>query len=276
MKVLLIDGMNLIHRARSGFMKGENALIFSFFRGLKPIVEKHSPDKVYFVLEGKPKHRKELHADYKASRPKAPDGFWPQVNKIISLMTKVPVVQIRHPDHECDDVIANLARYHSEQGNNVVIVSNDTDFIQVFDTMDSALVSIYNPHKKKFVDPPDFNYLQWKSLRGDSSDNIPGLKGVGDKTATKLINNPTLMNEVLDKGNNRERYETNLQLIGFHWFDKCDKDLVEEGAQVIYPTARFDELKEAFAEMKFKSMINEKYWANFTGVFQNITARLIV
>ena len=191
-------------------------------------------------------------------------------------MTKVPVVQIRHPDHECDDVIANLARYHSEQGNNVVIVSNDTDFIQVFDTMDSALVSIYNPHKKKFVDPPDFNYLQWKSLRGDSSDNIPGLKGVGDKTATKLINNPTLMNEVLDKGNNRERYETNLQLIGFHWFDKRDKDLVEEGAQVIYPTARFDELKEAFAEMKFKSMINEKYWANFTGVFQNITARLIV
>ena len=74
MKVLLIDGMNLIHRARSGFMKGENALIFSFFRGLKPIVEKHGPDKVYFVLEGKPKHRKELHADYKASRPKAGGG----------------------------------------------------------------------------------------------------------------------------------------------------------------------------------------------------------
>ena len=57
MKVVLFDGMNLIHRARSGFMKGEDAIVFSFFRSLKPLVEKFQPDKAYFVLEGRPKHR---------------------------------------------------------------------------------------------------------------------------------------------------------------------------------------------------------------------------
>ena len=276
MKILLLDGMNLVHRARSGFNKGPNALVFSFFRGLKPIVEKHSPDKVYFVLEGKPKHRKNLDPGYKSGRPKAPDDFWPQVNRIISLLTNIPIVQIRHPDFECDDVIANLAKQHSEAGNQVVIVSNDTDFIQVFDTMSHDLVKIYNPHKKKFVVPPDYNYLSWKSLRGDSSDSIPGIKGVGDKTATKLIKDPKLMEDTLLKEGNRERYETNLKLIKFHWFETCSEDFISQGAQVVYPAARLSNLKAEFARMNFGSMINEKYWIKFEKAFENIEANLAI
>ena len=274
MKVLLIDGMNLVHRARSGFSKGENALVFSFFRGLKPIVEKFAADKVYFVLEGKPKHRKNMHSGYKANRPKAPDSFWPQVNKIREMMHKLPIVQIRHPDFECDDVIANLAKFHSGVGNEVIIVSNDTDFMQVFDTMDQDLVCVYNPHRKKFMDPPPYNYLQWKALRGDSSDNIPGLKGVGDKTATKIINSPEMMASILSCPDKNRRYETNLSLIRFHWFGKCDKDLIEEGAEVVYPKADFADLKQDFTAMQFKSMTAEKYWTKFVQAFSNLSASI--
>ena len=64
MKVLLLDGYNLIHRARSGYTKGDYPVIYNFFRGIRPIIEKFTPDKVYFVLEGKPKHRNTIYSNY--------------------------------------------------------------------------------------------------------------------------------------------------------------------------------------------------------------------
>ncbi|HAI43968.1 MAG TPA: hypothetical protein DCM40_40665, partial [Maribacter sp.] len=88
-------------------------------------------------------------------------------------MRNLPVIQARHPDYECDDVIANLAKHYTDMGNEVVIISGDSDFIQVFDFMNPEKVSIYHPIKKKFVENPAYSYLEWKSLRGDVSDNIP-------------------------------------------------------------------------------------------------------
>ena len=267
MKVVLFDGMNLIHRARSGFMKGDNALTFSFFRSLKPLVEKFKPDTAYFVLEGRPKHRNELLTEYKANRPKGTDDFWRQANDIREILLNLPIIQIRHPDYECDDVIANLAKQHVENGNEVVVVSNDSDFIQLYDCLDNTRFQIWNPMKKKYVEKPDHNYLEWKALRGDSSDNIPGIKGVGDKTATKLMNDPVLLEQTLEKANNREVFERNKALIEFHWFSSSDKDLVDAGTQVKYPVVSMSAVYKAFADRGFGSMINEKYWSKFQIAF---------
>ena len=71
MNILLLDAYNLIYRAKSGFMKGEYPVVYNFLRGLRPLVEKFSPDKVYFVLEGKPEFRINLNDAYKANRKKS-------------------------------------------------------------------------------------------------------------------------------------------------------------------------------------------------------------
>ena len=88
MKVLFLDAYNLIHRARSGFTKGDYPVIYNFFRGLRPIVEKHNPDKVYFVLEGNPVFRSNLtEGNYKSNRKNPGDNFHRQKAAIINLVS---------------------------------------------------------------------------------------------------------------------------------------------------------------------------------------------
>ena len=268
MKIVLFDGMNLIHRARSGFMKGEDAIVFSFFRSLKPLVEKFQPEKAYFVLEGRPKHRSNLLPEYKAQRPQGTDDFWRQANDIRDILGSLPIIQIRHPDYECDDVIANLAKHYVEAGHDVTVISNDSDFIQLYDCLDNSKFKIYNPIKKKFVERPDHNYLEWKSLRGDAADNIPGIKGVGDKTATKFMNDEDLKETCLNKSDNRAIFERNKRLIEFHWFEDITEDLVNVGAEVKHPDVSMSKVYESFVTRKFGSMINQKYWQKFTNTFQ--------
>lgn len=271
MKVVLFDAMNLIHRSRNNFHKGDHPLTYQFYRSFKPLMEKFKPDLAYFVLEGRPKHRTQTFEGYKSNRPSQPSSFWRQQGEILSIMRNLPVIQIRHPDYECDDVIANLAKHHTESGNNVVIVSGDSDFIQVFDTMNRDLIDIYHPIKKKFVEKPDHVYLDWKALRGDVSDNIPGIKGVGDKTATKIINSPVLMKETLEDPEKRKIFERNKSLIAFHWFEDLSNDLQNEGVEVLYPITSLSSVMQSFENMGFESMTSEKYWPKFEAAFDSLS-----
>ena len=271
MKVILFDAMNLIHRARSGFGKGDHALTFSFFRSFKPLVEKFGGDVAYFVLEGKPKHRTGTFEGYKSNRPKLPDDFWRQQAEILEIMTHLPVVQIRHKDYECDDVIANLAKHYVLSKNaEVIVVSGDSDFIQLFDTLGDDKLKIFHPIKKKFVEKPDYNYLDWKSLKGDASDNIPGIKGVGDKTATKLVLDSKQMCEFLSDPDKNLIFERNRSLIEFHWFSELDDMLYGSGAEAKVPSPNIDKVREFFESREFSSMINEKYWEKFVRSFDSL------
>ena len=271
MKVILFDAMNLIHRARSGFGKGDHALTFSFFRSFKPLVEKFGGDVAYFVLEGKPKHRTGTFEGYKSNRPKLPDDFWRQQAEILEIMTHLPVVQIRHKDYECDDVIANLAKHYVLSKNaEVIVVSGDSDFIQLFDTLGDNKLKIFHPIKKKFVEKPDYNYLDWKSLKGDASDNIPGIKGVGDKTATKLVLDSKQMCEFLSDPDKNLIFERNRSLIEFHWFSELDDMLYGSGAEAKVPSPNIDKVREFFESREFSSMINEKYWEKFVRSFDSL------
>ena len=84
MRVLILDGHNLIHRARAGYHRGDHSVTFMFFRSLRPLVEKMNPDKVYFVLEGSPKKRIATDANYKANRKiggDAPSQYLPRIQQ---------------------------------------------------------------------------------------------------------------------------------------------------------------------------------------------------
>ena len=266
MKVLLLDAYNLIFRAKSGFTGGDYPVIYNFFRGLRSLVEKFEPDTVYFVLEGNPTFRKNIsEGSYKGNRPEQSRSFHEQKANIIGLIkSSFPFITVKHPDLECDDTIATYASMHARKGDDVTIVSSDSDFTQLLNTFETNF-RIYNPVKKSFVEKPDYDYVVWKALRGDPTDNIPGIPGVGDKTAEKLCKNPALLRERLESKDARDIFENNVNLIRLVDFSgRLDQAEVHVG--------KFDEstLKSAFEKMNFTSMIQDKTWKKYCDTFNLI------
>lgn len=264
MKILLLDAYNLIHRARSGFKGGDYPVVYNFFRGLRPLVEKFNPDKVYFVLEGYPKFRKIINTDYKSNRKSQDRRFYEQKAQIISLVkTCFPFDIVRHPDLECDDTIATLVKVHCSKGDQCTIVSSDSDFYQLLNLFEGC--KIYNPIKKTHIETPDYDYVTWKALRGDATDNIKGIPGCGDKTALKLVTNKDLLAEYLRINDRQKIFENNVNLIRLVDFSQNMAELESHVG-----TRNWEELYDVFCEMEFNSMVKEKTWNNFIRTFNNL------
>jgi DNA polymerase-1 len=264
--VLFLDAYNLIYRARSGFTQGESPVIYNFFRGLRPLVEKFKPDKVYFVLEGNPEHRKSIsEGTYKDNRPTQNRNFHEQKASIINIIKSCfPFSIVRHPKLECDDAIATISAIHARRGDNVTIISSDSDFIQLLNIFNTNF-QIYNPVKKQFFDTPDYDYVMWKALKGDPTDNIRGIKGVGDKTALKLVNNNDLLTNFLKENNNQEVFEKNVNLIRLVDFSSSMEDLeTSEGKK------DFTALRNIFENLGFTSILKEKTWDKFCDTFKEV------
>jgi len=266
-KVLLIDGYNMLYRSRSGFKIGDNPIVFTFFRSLRALIGRFEPDIVYFVLEGVPRKRLELSPEYKAQRTYTDDdGFSRQRHRIIEMLSQsFPIRVVRHDDYECDDVLANIA-YHSHPGDDVIVVSSDTDFYQM--PKQHPGVRIYNPIRKAFVDPPDYDYVGWKALRGDSADNVAGFPGIGDKRAEKLIRNPEDLIKFLSESPERKaKFQLNHELIRFH-------DMREQMSEIQFlgPVSFiWEDVKTQFEEMDFKSITKDAAWSKFSGTFVNLS-----
>ena len=266
MKVLFLDAYNLIHRARSGFTQGEYPIIYNFFRGIRPIIEKFNPEKVYFVLEGFPKFRKQLsEGHYKGNRTSPGDDFHRQKAAIINIVSELlPFETVKHPELECDDTIATLAMNHASKGDDVVIVSSDSDFIQLLN-IERYDIKIYNPIKKKYFETPEYDYVTWKALRGDATDNIPGIPGIGDKTATSLVNDPIKMKALLENKEKREIFEKNLNLIRLVDFSNDMSKLERK-----IGSGDFDMLQQTFEDLEFDSFLKEKTWNKFVKTFEGL------
>ena len=266
-RVLLIDGYNMLHRSRSGWTKGENPIIFNFFRSFRAVVDKFKPDVTYFVLEGRPVKRLETMAEYKGQREYHDrDDFNRQRKWIIQkLKERFPVRVVRHPHYECDDVLAALATVRHPDAD-CVVVSSDTDFHQLLQSHKS--LKLFNPVKKEFVQTPDHDYVVWKALRGDASDNIPGFKGIGDKRALQLVSDPAALEEFLSEPGNRELFDRNISMIRFHDLS-AELSALEThfcDAEVDWQSVRTD-----FNDMKFFSITSPKSWDKFVKTFDSLT-----
>lgn len=265
MRIALLDGYNLMHRSRFG-IKAENGIIFTFFRSLRPLIAELNPDKIYLVLEGVPMHRQNLDSSYKANRqieqgtPKWDEmaEFRRQKKIIIDLVGNLPVTIARHPDLECDDVIASLVHAHPD--NECVVVSTDTDFYQLL-SMNN--VKIYNPVKKEFVSNSVNDYVRWKALRGDKTDNIPSVAGMTDKAAEKILANPEKLEKFLDEGNNRADFERNLELVRFKIVDLDQVEMRPSSGDL-------SALRSRLAELRFFSMVNDTAWNTYSKTFSPI------
>lgn len=264
-KSLLIDAYNMLHRSRFGFGSGPHSVTFNFFRSLRSEIDRHMPDKVYIVLEGRPVHRiRESAGLYKGNRENVLDeSFHRQKREIFEICKLLPVTVIRHTDFECDDVIGTLAHELADAGDKSVICSSDSDFIQL---LTESAVSLWNPVKKKFIDQWPVDYLTWKGLKGDPTDNIPGIKGVGEKTAFKLTSSPSLLSEFLEKKPDRKDiFESAKRQIKLVRIPRNQEGWEEE----TYSFSR-KELFEEFKAREFKTIIG-KAWQKWEKTFGEIS-----
>ncbi len=210
--VYLIDGTAQVYRAfyavqslstSKGFPT--NA-IFGFIRMLTKLIQDESPQYlgVSFDLAG-PTFRHEMFEEYKAHRPDTPEELIRQLPKIKEFLTAMNIPIYEKQGYEADDILATLAKKAESQGMNVVIVSSDKDLLQLVSGNISTLSErmghkvIYTPEKvreKYGVEPSQMQ--DFLGLVGDSSDNIPGVKGIGPKTASKLLQEFGSLEELLE------------------------------------------------------------------------------
>ena len=207
----LIDGSSYIYRAfyavrhlstSSGIPT--NA-IYGFVGMLNRILREKGPSHIAIALDAPgPTFRHDLSPDYKATRPKMPEDLARQIPFIKRLIEAFGIPSLEIPGYEADDIIGTLATWASGQGAKVVIVSGDKDLlqlvtpqVQMWDTMKDE---VFGPAEveEKFGVPPA-QLVEVLGLAGDSSDNIPGVPGVGPKTAQRLIKEFGSIDNLLSK-----------------------------------------------------------------------------
>ncbi len=203
-KILLVDGNAIFHRAFHALPlltndKGEytNA-IYGFTKMLFDISKKEVPDYLVIAFDHKSKtFRHQEFTEYKANRGEPPAELYPQLPRLFWLLEimQIPIFQVE--GYEADDIIGTLAT-QADQNFNLFseILTGDKDSFQLVNDninvivpkMGISNVLIYNPIKvqeKMGITPAQI--IDYKALRGDSSDNIPGVKGIGDKQAVELL-----------------------------------------------------------------------------------------
>ena len=204
----LVDGYALIYRSYFAFAKNplrastgeETGAAYGMANFLVRLLDERHPDYLGVVLDSRePTFRHRQFPDYKATREKMPDDLGAQIPRVLDLFEafRVPVIEI--PGQEADDVIGTLARKGAELGLDVYIVSGDKDFYQLIDervmllnpgrggqaAVDEEVVDLAKAPGKFGVGPERVTDIL--GFMGDSSDNVPGVPGVGLKTAQKLV-----------------------------------------------------------------------------------------
>lgn len=198
-KLYLVDGSSYIYRAFYAIKSLSNSkglptnALYGFTRMLLKLIKEETPDKLAVIFDTKePTFRDELYTEYKANREEPPNDLIPQFQYFQPIVDALSIKNISKPGFEADDIIGTIARKAVDDGYEVVIVTGDKDFMQIvgdhlklYDTMKEKWIGLTEVKEKFGVEPA--KVIDIMSLIGDTSDNIPGVKGIGDKTAVKLI-----------------------------------------------------------------------------------------
>jgi DNA polymerase-1 len=179
-------------KSKDGFPTG---LLTGFINFIHQLQNSHMTDYIVFALDSKEEgFRKKIYPEYKANRPAPPEDLVAQLSIAIEWIEKMGFKTLSKAGYEADDVMATLMRIAKEQGIYGKMVSSDKDLYQL---LDDKKIVLYDWVKKKSIGeeeciakfgvPPKY-FIDFQALIGDSSDNIPGVPGIGPKTASKIIN----------------------------------------------------------------------------------------
>ena len=213
-RLILIDAHSLIYRAFFALppMSTSDGRVTNAvygFTSMLAIVLASRPEFAIAAFDlGKPTFRSQEYEEYKAGRRAMPDDLRPQIDMVREVLDSFAIPIYGVEGFEADDVIGTLARIADERGHAVTIVSGDLDCLQLVTESVEALVPrrgitdtfVYGPDqvRQRYGFEPA-QLVDFKALRGDTSDNIPGVPGVGDKTAAKLVQDYVSVEALLDR-----------------------------------------------------------------------------
>jgi len=277
--LLLIDSYALIFRAFYAFPptltdgKGNQInAVYGFASLMLDVLLKFKPTHVVAVMDSAaPTIRSSDYTQYKANRKETPEGFSVQIPMVVELLEKFDIPIMMVDGYEADDVIATIDNTHSGKWAKTIIVTGDRDLFQLVDDdtfvylagssfSQSKLFNAEMVKEKMGVTPEQIT--DFKGLSGDASDNIPGVAGIGPKSAVDLISKyGTLENiyanieEVLPRYKNKlqENYETAVMSKNLATVVR-EVPLVFNFETCHFPTFSAGDLKEYFEELRFKSL----------------------
>ncbi|MFZ7121930.1 MAG: DNA polymerase I [Eubacteriaceae bacterium] len=213
-KMIIIDGNSLFYRTFYGVRPMSSSkgvptnAIYGFANILINIFEKHKPDYLGVAFdEKKPTFRHEQFDEYKAGRLKMPEELQTQIPLIYEMLDLMDIRKISIEGYEADDLIGTISKYYSRENIEVNIVTGDRDAFQLIDENIKVLYTKRGISDVENVDEEEINkkygirpmdLIEVKALMGDKSDNIPGVAGIGEKTALKLISEFKTLEGVYD------------------------------------------------------------------------------
>lgn len=209
-KLYLLDGSSYIYRAYYGYRDLATSggmptnAIFGFTKMLLALLQEHQPDYLAVVFDPPREEtfRREIYPDYKANRDETPEDLPDQIHYIRQILEAFNITALKAPGFEADDVIATLARQYATQDLHVTVVTGDKDLMQIVDDRISLLDTMKDKRSgpqeviERFGVPAEL-VPDVLGLAGDTSDNIPGVPGVGEKTAAELVRRFGSLDDVL-------------------------------------------------------------------------------
>lgn len=199
-QLYLLDGSSYIYRAYYGIRDVATAegmptnAVFGFTRMLLSLVQENRPDYLAVVFDPSREEtfRRDIYPAYKANRDATPDDLTAQIPYIRRMLQALNIPVVEAPGFEADDVIATLARRYAAEGVEVTVVTGDKDLLQIVADGISLLDTMKEQRSQRqevldrFGVPPEL-VADVLGLSGDTTDNIPGVPGIGEKTAAKLV-----------------------------------------------------------------------------------------
>jgi len=290
--VYLVDGSSYIHRAYHAIRSLSNSkgfptnAVFGFTKMVLKLLAEKQPTHMAVVFDAKgPTFRHEIYKEYKANRPPMPEDLAQQMPIAKEIVEQLDIKMLEKEGYEADDVIGTLARMCEQKKFRVVIVTGDKDFrqlvtpeISMWDTMKDAVID-YGVVKDAYGLEPE-RLIDVMGLCGDSIDNIPGIPGVGEKTAVKLIHQFGSLENVLQHvdeittkklkenvANSREEALLSKKLVTIDQFVPME----EEDTQLALGMPRRGKLSEIFRELEFRDL-----WEQFSTREEETTEYVLV
>ena len=282
----LIDGSGYIFRAYYalppltrksdglpvGAVSGFCNMLFKLLEDAKSNYNKERPTHFAVIFDSARKNfRNEIYSEYKANRAEAPDDLAPQFEYIRKSVEAFNLPSIELLNYEADDLIATYAKQITQVGANVTVISSDKDLMQLV----SKKVRLFDPMKSKVIGEKEViekfgvkpeQVIDVQSLAGDSSDNVPGVPGIGVKTAAELIKKYKTLENLLNKASeipqnkrretllsNKEKAMISKQLVTL----KNDVPLKDNAADFIIKDINKDKLYDFLREMEFNRLLSQ-------------------
>ena len=283
-KIVLVDGNNLLFRsyyatAYSGnIMRNKDGFptngIYGFVNMINKIIAEEKPEYMMVAFDIGKTFRHEKYADYKGGRNATPEDLKIQFPVAKKILTAMGIKYLECDGYEADDIIGTISMWcEKDDDYEALIVSSDKDLLQLIS--DETTVKLLKTKdyiwmdKKAFIDTYGFDpihMIDLKALMGDSSDNIPGVKGIGEKGAIKLVSEYQTLDNIYDNINNIKG-ATQTKLIEGHESAYYSKDLVTIYREVplditfndlVYKKEHTDELINIYNDLGFYSLLKKE------------------